>query len=262
MEYNIQGGFEKKSLDTGKERALILHVPAYTHASLLVNYHGEGTDLAIELNLEEQSSLTVMFKNDGMKDIHVQMKADVYKDASLTAAFCELNEGNTKADISVNLLETGAYAMLRSACIVKDKKDFMMQCDHKAPYTQGYMENYAVVESSAAYRMEAIGKIIKGAYESNSHQKTRVLTMSENHNTEVIPVLLIDENKVKASHATTVGQPDENQLYYLQTRGLSRTQALGLLTVGYIMPIAELFDDEEIRNELKNEIEMKVGLHA
>ena len=76
------------------------------------------------------------------------------------------------------------------------------------------------------------------------------------------PLLLIDENDVKASHATTLGQPDENQLYYLQTRGLSRKQALGLLTVGYIMPITELFEDETINQKLKNEIEMKVGLHA
>lgn len=86
--------------------------------------------------------------------------------------------------------------------------------------------------------------------------------MSEQHDSEVVPVLLIDENDVKASHATTLGQPDENQLYYLQTRGLSRKQALGLLTVGYIMPITELFEQEAIRNALKDEIEMKVGLHA
>ena len=124
------------------------------------------------------------------------------------------------------------------------------------------MENYAVVEEGGQYRMEATGKIIKGAREKNSHQKTRVLTMSERHSSEVVPVLLIDENDVKASHATTLGQPDENQLYYLQTRGLSRRQALGLLTVGYIMPITELFDQEEVRTALKDEIEMKVGLHA
>ncbi len=41
---------------------------------------------------------------------------------------------------------------------------------------------------------------------------------------------------------------------YLQTRGLSRRQALGLLTVGYIMPITELFEEENIRTALKDEI--------
>ena len=110
--------------------------------------------------------------------------------------------------------------------------------------------------------MEACGKIVKGAHDSASHQASRVLTLSNQQSSEVIPLLLIDENDVKASHATTLGQPDENQLYYLQTRGLSRRQALGLLTVGYIMPITELFDQEEVRTALKDEIEMKVGLHA
>ena len=55
------------------------------------------------------------------------------------------------------------------------------------------MENYAVVEEGGQYRMEATGKIIKGARESTSTQKTRVLTMSERHSSEVVPVLLLDE---------------------------------------------------------------------
>ena len=180
----------------------------------------------------------------------------------LTLALCELNAGNTQARVTLDLCEEGAFAMLRSACIAASRKQFHMQCNHLQAHTEGLMENYAVVEEGGQYRMEATGKIIKGARESNSHQKTRVLTMSERHSSEVVPVLLIDENDVKASHATTLGQPDENQLYYLQTRGLSRRQALGLLTVGYIMPITELFDQEEVRTALKDEIEMKVGLHA
>ena len=56
-------------------------------------------------------------------------------------------------------------------------------------------------------------RIVKGAHASESHQTTRVLTLSDHHNSEVVPVLYIDENDVKASHATTLGQPDENQLY-------------------------------------------------
>ena len=109
--------------------------------------------------------------------------------------------------------------------------------------------------------MEATGKIIKGARESNSHQQTRVLTMSERHSSEVVPVLLIDENDVKASHATTLGQPDENQLYYLQTRGLSKEQALGLLSVGYFMPVADLLAHSEMHAQIQYRVEEKVGLY-
>ena len=60
----------------------------------------------------------------------------------------------------------------------------------------------------------------------------------------------------------TLGQPDENQLYYLQTRGLSRKEALGLLSIGYLLPIVAYVNDADKQQELKNEIEKRVGLHA
>ena len=104
------------------------------------------------------------------------------------------------------------------------------------------------------------GKIIAGAYGSNSHQTSRALVLDKKQKCDITPVLLIDENDVQASHATTMGQIDDNQLYYLQTRGLTKTQALGLITVGYLMPIASSLSNEEITNELTNKIEKKVGL--
>lgn len=262
MEYSVHSGFDTLTLTARTDTQLQLVVDERINASLLVTYSGTRESLQVDIIMKPASSLTLMLKNEGSEDAQLRVMGSVYKDASLTLALCELNKGNTQADVALDLCGEGAAAMLRSACIASSCKQFHMQCNHLCPHTEGFMENYAVVEENGSYRMEAVGKIIKGAHESNSHQKTRVLTMSEQHESEVVPVLLIDENDVKASHATTLGQPDENQLYYLQTRGLSRRQALGLLTVGYIMPITELFEQEEVRTALKDEIEMKVGLHA
>mgnify|MGYP002710832516 FL=1 len=108
--------------------------------------------------------------------------------------------------------------------------------------------------------MNDTGRILKDAYGSNSHQSSRALVLSEDQTCEITPILLIDENDVQASHATTIGQIDENQLYYLQTRGLTKKQALGLITVGYLMPIASVLDDETLKEELTSKIEKKVGL--
>ena len=110
-----------------------------------------------------------------------------------------------------------------------------MELIHSCPHTHAFMENYCVVEEAVKLDVEAIGNIRKGAFGSESHQKTRVLTMSEHHNAQVVPVLYIDENDVKASHAMTLGQPDEEQLYYLQSRGITREAALGLLSIDYFL---------------------------
>lgn len=263
MELHIEkNGFSTYEVEAHGQEQLHIYVDERINASLLVSYSGVEASINVSAHLEQGSSLTFMIKNEIEDNSTLSLQAEVLQDASFTVALCELNTGASNADVRITLKESGAYAMLRSACIAEGEKHFDINCIHEAPYTSGYMENYAVVKESGNYRMKATGKIIKGAYESASHQTTRVLTMSPKHTSEVEPVLLIDENNVKASHATTLGQPDENQLYYLQTRGLSREQALGLLTVGYIMPITELFDNEEMNQKLKNEIEMKVGLHA
>lgn len=260
MKLNINnGGFMEYTLE---DTSLDIYVEKGIHASLYVSYYGKNSIISSNIEVEQDASLTLMMKNDGDEDVELIQQAVVKKDASLVVAYCELNSGNTIIKGKYFLLESGAFTQIKSVCIAEEKKNFSIQCIHESPYTTGLMENYAVVKEKASYRMEATGKIEKGAHDSASHQTTRVLTMSEKHNSEVLPILLIDENEVKASHATTLGQPDENQLYYLQTRGLNRSQALGLLTLGYLLPISELFENEEMKEKLKNEIEKKVGLHA
>ena len=124
------------------------------------------------------------------------------------------------------------------------------------------MKNFSVLLDKGQYEMVANGNIKKGCVEAQSHQATRVLTLGQGHKTKVIPLLLIDENDVKASHALTIGQPDEDQLYYLQSRGLTTKQAVGLLSVGYFLPVIELIDNEEEKVQLRQEMESKVGLYG
>ena len=78
-------------------------------------------------------------------------------------------------------------------------------------------------------------------------------------NAVILPKLLIDENDVQASHATSVGRIDENQLIYLQSRGLTEGQVLNLISTGYLMPIASFIENEQLQNQLKEEIESKVS---
>ncbi len=244
------------------DEILTITVKKGIHASLLVNYEFCDKKRMSNIYLEEASSLTILMKNDLQEEVNLEQNIQLDKDAQLKIAYWELNEGASQIKTMVYLNESGANAYVENIAISNSNKDYFMQIEHLKPYTSAKMENYAIIKDQGKYKMEAVGKINKGAYASESHQSSRVLTLTKNHHSHVLPVLLIDENDVKASHATTLGQPDENQLYYLQTRGLNREAALSLLTLGYLMPISEIFDDESLRQNFKNEIEKKVGLHA
>ena len=101
--------------------------------------------------------------------------------------------------------------------------------------------------------------IVKGANGSSTHQTSRLLTYDKTSVGKILPVLYIYDNDVAASHAASLGQPDSDQLYYLQSRGLSYGEALKLIIIGYLLPITTVISDEQLGNTLKEEIEMKVG---
>jgi Fe-S cluster assembly protein SufD len=72
-------------------------------------------------------------------------------------------------------------------------------------------------------------------------------------------VLKIDENEVEASHAATVGRVNEDHLYYLQSRGLTKSDAKRLITLGYLQPIIRYFTDTSVQEKLASQIQVGNG---
>lgn len=244
-----------------EEAELEIEVPVNVHASLFLTYDNLK-HLDLSLCLQRGSQLKLLLQNKGETQVQCQLNADVFGDASLKLGFLEVEQGNSEITCSIRLKEPYAKADLISATLAHSVKHYHVDIIHECGDSEGIMNHYAVIKDDASYRMKASGIIQKGARQSASHQKTRVLTMTKKHHCKVDPILLIDEDEVKASHAMTLGQMDENQLYYLMSRGLSRQEALGLLSIGYLMPITQFFDDEKLNAAMKEEMEKKVGLHV
>ena len=98
-------------------------------------------------------------------------------------------------------------------------------------------QNYlfkAVVEDGGS--LDLRGKIIieKNAYGSDVFLKMQVLLLGENAKAVVVPELEILCNEVKAGHAASIGSVDENQIFFLMSRGLSRAEAIELLIKAFL----------------------------
>ena len=215
--------------------------------------------VSIKITVSDTSKLSCLVWNES-EQVEIKLHADVKQDATLRFALGELSGAQLKGDFHMNLVAQGASVEWRSGSAISNDQHYDIICEHQVPHTHSIMENYAVVYENGNYHMTDTGIIVKGAYGSESHQTSRALILSENMKCQIEPVLLIDENDVKASHAMTMGQIDENQLYYLQTRGLTEKAAFGLITIGYFMPLASFLDDSVLEAQLINKIEQKVGL--
>ena len=93
--------------------------------------------------------------------------------------------------------------------------------------------------------------ITNGQNGSASHQTNKIIVFDPKCYASANPFLYIDEYDVQASHAAGVGKMDEEHLYYLQSRGLTKRQAMQLITYGYLMPVVEVVDNEMIKERFE-----------
>lgn len=253
-------GFYPIKIDAAPMQNVHIIIDKGIDASLYIAYHGTAVQSDICINVEEDAKAVILFWDNLDEKFIGKHKISLGRNATAKLGYGMMNHDQNDIILHADLLEEGADIHLMNVCVSELYKHFHITCVHHVPHTTSFIENYCVVKEHGDYFMEANGVICKGAYGSESHQKTHVLTMSEKQKSEVIPILQIDENDVKASHATTMGQPDENQLYYMQSRGLNREQSIALLSAGYIMPITVFIDNVELQNSLKEDLEKKVGL--
>ena len=95
-------------------------------------------------------------------------------------------------------------------------------------------------KSTSVYRGKI--KINEKAQQTNSYLSDHSLILSEKAISNSVPSLEIDANDVKASHGATLGKPNEDEIFYLMTRGLKRKEAERLIIKGYFSPVIDKLD--------------------
>lgn len=124
--------------------------------------------------------------------------------------------------------------------------------------TTAQIEWKSAVSDSSYIVFDGMINIEHGAQGTNSDLRDNVLHLSPKARSDSIPGLEIDANEVKAGHGSTSGQVDEEQLFYLRTRGLSAPEALRTLVVGFFASIVEQVPLAEVRDTVLGLIERKI----
>ena len=111
--------------------------------------------------------------------------------------------------------------------------DFRTLQDHNAPHTRSDLLFKGAVEDEARSVYSGLVRLRKPAQKANAFQTNRNLVLSEGARAESIPNLEIEANDVRCSHASTVGPIDDDQLYYLESRGVAPEDAERLIVLGF-----------------------------
>ncbi|MBB6097568.1 Fe-S cluster assembly protein SufB [Deinobacterium chartae] len=194
----------------------------------------------------------------------VTQRAAVYKDGVM-----EWVDGNLGSKVTMKypacyLLEEGARGEVLSIAMAGrgQHQDAGAKIVHFAPHTSGAIVSKSISKDSGRSSYRGLVKIYEGAHGSKSNVECDALLLDEEARTDTYPYIEIQEKDASVGHEATVSKINDEQILYLQSRGLSEDEAAGLIVRGFIEPIAKELPLEyavELNRLIELEMEGSVG---
>ncbi len=206
----------------------------------------------VDFNLEDKAIVTytqMALNNEGwvFDFTRVLMK----RDSQFTSHLVTNGSETVRYDYSVQLKGENGIAHLNGLWMLNGFSEAHVHVlmEHAAPYCESLQHFKGALDASSRSSFE--GKILvrKEAQKTNSFQMNNNLLLSPGAQANSKPNLEIFADDVKASHGSTVGQLDDEELFYLRTRGYTKSEAEGILTQGFLREIIEKIDQKEIKDE-------------
>ena len=165
---------------------------------------------------------------------------------------------------SVYLMGKGARAEILSIAFANagQHQDAGGKAIHVAPYTSSSITSKSISKSGGRAGYRGLIKVHKGAHSVKSNVICDALLLDEHSRSDTYPVMEIDEDDVSISHEATVSKVSDEQLFYLQSRGISEEQAMMMIVNGFIEPIVKELPMEyavEMNRLIQLEMEGSIG---
>jgi len=239
---------------TAKEGSNLRVQESYVGISQAVYFHDTVTDVFVHDNAEVchlklQRETSHSFHISTTR-VYLQRDARYESFVFSTGAriarnnlFCQLEGENCESRLN-------ALYVLNQECHL----DNYTLIDHKQPHCtskqlyKGILrdKSHGVFNGSIAVRRDAQG--------TSASQLNKNLLMSREARIDTKPELKIDADDVRCTHGATIGQLRADELFYLQSRGLTAEAATSMLAQGYVQDVVDLISDKKLRDKILNEV--------
>jgi Fe-S cluster assembly protein SufD len=183
-----------------------------------------------------------------------QAAADTYASVD----FIEGNLGSklTKTTVGTTLGGRGSETRIVGAFYGHDDQHFDLDSKvwHRAENTTADLVTRGVIDDEARSVYEGVQDVGASAWSTSSYQRENTLMLSDESEADASPKLIINNHDTEASHSATVGQMDQEDLFYMGSRGVDDRRARNMLVEGFFVPVLEEIEVEELREDLASRI--------
>ena len=236
---------------------LLVIVEAGAKATIVETYAGPAggfTNAAVQIVVEDNANLThYRVQKESPEAFHYGVtEVTLGRGSVYNATNINLGAALARHDIELKFTAEGGEAWVDGLYMIGGSQhtDTHSIIDHTVPHCTSH-QNYKGVLNDKA-RAVFNGKVFvrENAHGTDAQQQNKNLLLSNDARVDTKPQLEIFNDDVKCAHGATVGQLEEEELFYLLTRGLPDTLARNLLTYGFAEEIINKIGIESIKSDL------------
>ena len=244
---------------------------------------------------EEESSVTCVdwfqSSNDsqnlscGVHDLHVGKGARVHyvsiqdwnrKTVALHSNTTRVAAGGTAVNLALHLggsfarsesvshlLGTAARSEMLAATVADGSQEFDQRTlqEHGSPDTSSDLLYKNALYDEAKSIFAGLIRVAPNAHRTDAYQKVRNLVLSPEAEAVSLPGLEILADQVRCSHGATTGEVSPEELFYMQSRGISERDAYRLITFGFLNEVIERIPQDSLRVLLQNVLQKRLEGH-
>lgn len=245
---------------------VVIEAQPNSRGTIVLRHEGTATHAQnVEIIVRDGADLTVVSVQKWDDDaIHASShQARVDRDATLTHVVVSFGGGVVRVNPSVELSGPGAEGRLYGLSFSDAGQHLESQVylHHKGPHTVGDVLYKGALQGESA-RSVWIGDVLIGpdATGTDSYEANRNLVLTDGARADSIPNLEIETGDIQgAGHASATGRFDDEQLFYLQARGIAEDEARRLVVLGFLSEIVQRIGIPELETELIEAIERELA---
>ena len=194
----------------------------------------------------------------------VTKRAVAYRDATMEWVDGNLGSKVTMKYPAVILKEPGAHGEVLSIAFAGkgQHQDAGAKMTHAAPNTTSTIVSKSISKDGGRAGYRGLVKVVKGAQGCRSTVNCDALLLDEQSRSDTYPYMEIEEERVSIGHEATVSKIGDEQLFYLQSRGIDKEEAASMIVSGFIEPIVKELPMEyavEMNRLIQLQMEGSVG---
>jgi Fe-S cluster assembly protein SufD len=251
---------------SGSYPRLDIHVGKGARASVLElsSLPGRLTTGIVDIHLDDDAHLTYVHAQNAPRHsiVFSHQRARLGRNAKLITLNFAIGGKLSRADVEVNLAGQGAESDMLGLVFGEGDQQFGFQTlqGHHAPDTRSDLLYKSALDDQSHSGYTGVIEIGHDAPRSEAYQANRNLLLSDGARADTEPKLaILIDDVTRCTHGATVGPIDEEQLFYLQSRGIDPQAATKIIAEGFFQDVFAKVGDERLTESLQAMIAPHIG---